>query len=63
MSLRLQRIIRCGSTFDLNCLSLDLKWLLRLRCSHQLALNDHGCTYVQMADVAEIRHSIMENNL
>ena len=42
----LQRIVRCGSSLDLDFICLDLEGLLRLRSSYQCTGHDNGCSYI-----------------
>ncbi len=63
VSLLLQRVIRGGLTLDRHLIRLNLKRLLCLRRHNQRSLNDDRRSDVQLADIAEVLHRVVEHDL
>ena len=63
VTLLLERIIRCGCTFHLHALRLDLKGLLCVRRSDELARHDDSRADIEPADLGEIRKALAIDDL
>ena len=63
VAFRLNRIIRCGRSFNNDFLRLNFKRLFGLRRRHQCSFNDDCGTYIQLTNILEIIHCFIKYDL
>ena len=63
VALFLQRVVRAGRSLDVHLIGLNLKRLLRLRRRDQCSADDDCGADIEMCDLAEIAHPVVENDL
>ena len=63
VALLLHGIVRRGVPLHHNSVRLDLKGLLRLRRRDERPGHDHGRAHIEVRDLAEVLHGVVEHNL